>query len=44
MKEYEKPVIKIVQFSTEDILTASGIPDEADIDGNSTGFLDEWLK
>ena len=43
MKTYEKPNLIIKSVKLEDILLASGIK-APDIDGNSGGFLSEWLK
>ena len=43
MKIYETPAIEITRYDVKDIITVSGgiVPD---IDGNSTGFLQEWLN
>lgn len=43
MKMYETPIMEIIRYDVRDIITASGgiVPD---IDGNSTGFLQDWLN
>ena len=41
MKKYEKPEIKIVKFTTEDIMILSSIQNIS-IDGGSTSFKDSW--
>jgi len=43
MKKYESPEIEILKLDIEDIISASSLP-QADIDGGSVGFKENWLN
>jgi len=43
MKKYETPEIEILKLDIEDIINSSSLP-QADIDGGTVGFKENWLN